>query len=107
MRKILIASESGISIKSLDDVTDAVGASLGRGLILAEQDLGPAFFELRTGLAGELMQKFVNYHVQVAIIVPTPEVHGDRFAELAHEHATHPTVRFVRSFDEAINWLQS
>ena len=105
MRKILVASDCGISIRSLDDVTGAVGASLGRGLILGEPDFGPAFFDLRSGLAGELIQKFVNYRVRVAIIVPKPEVYGERFAELDNEHATHPTVRFVRSIDDAMNWM--
>jgi uncharacterized protein DUF4180 len=105
--KIIIASDCGISIRCPDDVSDAVGASLGRSLILTEGDLGPNFFDLRTGLAGELIQKFVNYRVRVAIIVPMPDAHGERFAELAHEHATHPTVRFVRSVDEAMQWMNT
>lgn len=107
VRKFVIASDRGISIATRDDVSDAVGASLGRGLILSERDLGPAFFDLRTGLAGELVQKLVNYHVRTAIIVSTPEAHGERFAELAQEHATHPTVRFVHSMDDAIAWMDS
>jgi len=105
MSNFLIAADRGISIKSLDDVADALGASLGRGLILAEGDLGPAFFDLRSALAGELMQKFVNYRVRAAIIIAKPADYGERFAELAHEHATHPTVRFVRSIDEALEWM--
>jgi hypothetical protein len=34
------------------------------------------------------MQKFVNYRVRVAVVVPTPEFHGERFVELAREHRT-------------------
>jgi len=30
--------------------------------------LDPAFFQLRTGLAGEILQKFVNYRVRLAIL---------------------------------------
>ena len=102
----LIASDCGISIRSSNDVGEAVGAALGRGLILSEHDLGPDFFDLRTGLAGELIQKLVNYRVRAAIIVVTPEAHGPRFGELAHEHTTHPTLRFVRSIDDAMRWMQ-
>ena len=104
--KYLIAADHHISIQSHDDISAAVGASLGRGLILAENDLGAEFFDLRTGLLGELMQKFVNYRTRVAIVVTTPDLHGERFCELAHEHASHPTVRFVRSLDEAEQWMQ-
>ena len=106
-RKILIAADCGISITSSDDIADAVGNSLGRGLILAEDDLGPAFFDLRTGLAGEVIQKFVNYRTRVAIIVAAPDTYGERFAELAREHAMHPLVRFVRSIDEARAWMNA
>jgi len=104
--KYLIAADHGISLHSRDDISDAVGASLGRGLILAENDLAVEFFDLRTGLLGELMQKFVNYRTRVAIVVTAPDLHGERFSELAHEHASHPTVRFVRSLDEAVRWMQ-
>ena len=105
--KIVIASERGISIRSRDDVSEVVGASLGRGLILAHGDLGPDFFDLRTGLAGEVIQKFVNYRVRVAIVLATPDAYGERFAELVREHATHPAVRFVRSIDEAMQWMNA
>jgi len=105
---MLVAAESGICIRSQADVTDAVGACVGTdGLLLTEADLAPAFFDLRSGLAGELVQKLVNYRVRAAIVVPAPDAHGERFAELAREHATHPTVRFVRSTEEAVAWLRS
>jgi hypothetical protein len=105
--KYLIAADHNISIQSQEDISAAVGASLGRGLILAENDLGVEFFDLRTGLLGELMQKFVNYRTRVAIIVAAPDNHGARFSELAQEHATHPTVRFVRSLEDARQWMQT
>ena len=103
---ILIASESSISIRSLSDVSDAIGACLGSaGLILTEKDLGPDFFDLRTGLAGELFQKFVNYRIPVAIVVADPQVYGRRFSELACEHRNHNMIRFVRSTGEAQAWF--
>lgn len=96
-RRILIARDSGISIRTLDDVSDAIGASVGADvLILTEEDLGPSFFNLRTGPAGEAMQKFVNYRVRVACVVPTTESHGERFVELAREHRTHPGIFTVK-----------
>jgi hypothetical protein len=107
-QKIIVASDSAISIRSSADIADALGASLGaKGLILAETDLAPEFFDLRTGLAGELFQKFINYKVRVAIVLPDPEAYGERFGELAHEHSSHGMIRFVGSKDEAIAWLDT
>jgi hypothetical protein len=97
-RRILIASESGISIRSFSDISDALGVSIGtEGLILTENDLAREFFDLRSGLAGELFQKFINYKIRVAIVVPDPEAYGERFGELAYEHTTHNMIRVVRS----------
>src|ERR1044071_2110903 len=107
-RKILIAADEGISIRSFSDISDAISACLGgAGLILTEDDLGRDFFELRTGLAGEALQKVVNYRVRVALVLPDPTVYGERFSELAYEHSTHNQIRFVRSMEEAKAWLQA
>jgi hypothetical protein len=105
---IIIASQLGISIKSFGDISYALGSCLGtRGVILTETDLAPEFFDLRTGLAGELFQKFINYKMRVAIVAPAPEAYGERFSELAYEHATHNMIRLVRTEDEAWDWLSA
>jgi Domain of unknown function (DUF4180) len=105
-RKILIASDSGISIRSFRDISDAVAACFGTdGLILTKDDLAQEFFDLHSGLAGELFQKFINYKLRLAIVLPDPEAYGERISELAYEHKSHNTIRFVRSKDEAEAWL--
>jgi len=105
-RSVLIASEAGISIRSIADIVDAVGACLGvRRFLLTEADLAAEFFDLRSGLAGELLQKLVNYRVRTAIVVPARESYGERIVELAREHDSHPLIRFVGSRDEAVAWL--
>ncbi|WP_034357881.1 DUF4180 domain-containing protein [Deinococcus phoenicis] len=104
--KISTAGELGLTLQTLADVPDLVGAAFGLdGLILTEADLSPAFFQLRSGLAGEAFQKFTNYRIRVALVLPDFAAHGARFAELAHEHATHGLIRFVRTEEEARHWL--
>lgn len=75
------------------------------GLLIDEQDLGPDFFDLRTGLAGEVFQKFTNYRVRLALVISAPSSHGTRFAELAREHSNHPSVRIFESEQTARRWL--
>jgi uncharacterized protein DUF4180 len=105
-RRILVASDLGIFIRSLGDVSAAIGECIGAdGLILTENDVAPDFFDLRTGLAGELFQKFVNYKLRVAIVLADHDAYGERFAELAYEHRSHGMIRFVRAQDEAKAWL--
>lgn len=104
---VVIASEAGIAIRSQGDVTDAIGSCFGAtGLILTEADLAPAFFDLRSGLAGEFLQKFTNYRMRVAIVLPDPEAHGPRWRELAYEHRSHALIRFVPTRRDADAWFE-
>ena len=103
---IIVARELGVAIHSLRDINDAIGACIGRGgLLLTEADLGPTFFDLHSGLAGELLQKLVNYRVRTAIVVAQPALYGERVVELAREHRSHPLIRFLPSEEEARDWL--
>ena len=105
-REIIVASDAGISIQSFGDISEALGACLGAaGLVLTEGDLAPEFFDLRSGLVGELFQKFTNYWLRLAIVLPYPEAYGARFSELAYEHRSHNLIRFFGSVDEAKAWL--
>lgn len=70
----------------------------GGKLLIDEKELGEEFFNLRTGFAGELMQKMV-------VIVSDPNAYGERFAELHREHEAHPFIRFMDSKSAAREWL--
>ena len=93
-------------IGSLQDIPAALTKGLeDDGLLLAEAELSAAFFDLRSGLAGELFQRFVNYRVPLALVVQDPFARGKRFGELANEHRNHPMVRILPDQDEASAWL--
>jgi hypothetical protein len=95
------------TIRSVNDISPALGASVKQGgLVVTEGDLCPEFFDLRTGLAGEVLQKFVNYRARLAIVLADPQAHGERFGELVYEHRTHALVRFFATESDARAWLQ-
>jgi uncharacterized protein DUF4180 len=93
-------------VRTFNDVRDRLPPETS-GICLAEEDFAPEFFDLRSGIAGEIFQKCVNYRVSLAIVLPDPAWHGARFAELAYEHRTHPTIRFFPSRDAAEAWLRA
>jgi PadR family transcriptional regulator AphA len=95
-----------VRILALSDIAEALSASVETGgLILDETDLSRDFFELRTGFAGEVLQKFVNYRARLAIVVSDAAVYGSRFSELVYEHRNHRSVRFFGSAQLARQWL--
>jgi hypothetical protein len=94
-------------IRSFNDVADQLHSNEGiDGVCLSEEDFAPEFFDLRSGLAGELFQKFANYRFRLAIVLRDPAKYGERFAELVFEHRRHSSIRFFASEEEAKHWLR-
>jgi hypothetical protein len=79
-------------------------ARVGR-LLLADGALPPEFFDLRTGVAGELVQRLVNYRLRMAVVVPDPGVHSASFQDFAREASRSLDFRFFRTRAEAVEWL--
>lgn len=104
--KILVAADSNIRLESAEDIADLIGACWGMdGLILHESGLASSFFDLRSGLLGELFQKCTNYDLRLAMVLLEPTVHGERFNELVHEHRSDKMIRFFAAIDQAKTWL--
>ncbi len=38
------------------------------GILLYEKNLVPEFFDLKTGVAGEILQKYTNYEMKLVIV---------------------------------------
>jgi len=95
-----------VEILALSDIPQALSASVDSGgLIVDEKQLSMDFFDLRTGFAGEVLQKFTNYRARLAIVVADPAAYGSRFSELIYEHRTNRSVRFFGSEQLARQWL--
>jgi len=70
VRTVLCAPD-GPRLRSDRDVIDLIGHALEHGaemVVVPAQRLDDGFFTLRTGVAGEVIQKFVNYRLRLAIV---------------------------------------
>ncbi len=106
--QVIIAADSGIVIHSLKDIPDVIGQCFGAvGLLITEAELSEGFFNLRTGIAGELFQKCTNYDLKLAIVIKDFAAYGERFSELVYEHRNHRAIRFFTSELEARAWLSA
>lgn len=76
-------------------------------LLLDAGALPAAFFDLRTGVAGELVQKLVNYGIRLAAVVPDLDAQPPRFREFAREANGGRQFRFFATRSDAIDWLAS
>ncbi len=78
-----------------------------RLLMLHADALADGFFKLRTGLAGMVLQKFVNYRFHVALVIPSERVIQGKFKELLAESARGSDFRSFPTVEEAEAWLLS
>jgi len=88
-RPIMLCAPAGARLDSEAAAVDLIGSLWGQEvdwLVLPTARLSEAFFDLRTGLAGAVIQKFVTYRLRLAIV-------GDISAELAASGALRDFVR--------------
>jgi Domain of unknown function (DUF4180) len=78
-----------------------------RALLLDRDALPAAFFDLSTGVAGELVQKLTNYGIRMAAVVPDLSAHSPRFREFAREANAGRQFRFFATREDAVAWLTS
>jgi len=69
--KIVEIISDEIIFNSVDEVIDLMGSLSYRGykkMIVHEENINKDFFQLKTGLAGAIFQKFVTYKFELAIV---------------------------------------
>lgn len=92
-------------IRSIQDGLDLLGdlyyQEVGK-IILHQKNIAPDFFDLKTGIAGEILQKFSNYRMPVAIIGDFSNVQSKSLQDFIRESNKGKWVNFVESMEEAI-----
>jgi len=94
-------------IESDSDCVDVIGLCLGSGVssvLLYPENFPSGFFDLKTGEAGAILQKFRTYHVRVAVVMGSLPL-GNRFAQMAAEENRGPHFRFFEDREAAEAWL--
>jgi len=81
--KVLICTPAGEKLKSERDALDLIGEAIQQDaevILVPVERLGDDFFQLKTRLAGQIIQKFVTYKRRLVIL-------GDISGHLAQSHA--------------------
>jgi hypothetical protein len=78
-----------------------------RAALLYAANLPPAFFDLSSGQAGEVLQKLRNYHIRLAVVYdPTRVALSSRFSELMTDERRGSDFGLFDSRQAACGWLQ-
>lgn len=74
-------------------------------IIIHEQNITPDFFDLKNGMAGEILQKFSNYRVRLAIVGDFSKYTSKSINDFIYESNKARQINFVASQSEAIKVL--
>jgi hypothetical protein len=97
-----------ILIKETQDALDIMANINYQGsdkIIIHEKNLTPDFFDLKTRLAGEILQKFSNYRIQLVIIGDFAKYSSKSLKDFMFESNKHGHINFVNTVEEAIERL--
>ena len=110
--KIAEMQSTGIIIRSARDADDIVEQLLQRPitrLILHERNLCPEFWQLSSGLAGDILQKFTNHGIAVAFVgdFEKNKSKSKSLSAFIHESNLHSQFIFTDSIESAQMRLRS
>jgi len=92
-------------INSAEDGLDLVGNLYYQGfdsLLIQEKNITPAFFDLKNGIAGEILQKFSNYRIRLAIVGDFSKYPNKSINDFIYESNKGGQINFVKSVSEAL-----
>jgi hypothetical protein len=107
--KIAEVTSDKIIINSTQDGLDLLGNLYYQGfdkIIIYEVNITPDFFDLKNGIAGEILQKFSNYRVKLAIIGDFAKytTKSKSIHDFIYECNKGKHVNFVRTLEEGLNF---
>jgi hypothetical protein len=92
------------------EINDIIGECFGAHTTLAllyGANLPPAFFDVSSGQAGEILQKLRNYGLRLAVVVQPGIAVSTRFHELQAAERRDGAFAVFDSRDAAVAWLTS
>ena len=93
-----------ILIRNTQDALDLMANCAYQGsrkIILKEENIVPDFFDLKTGVAGDILQKFSTYNVKIAIIGDYSKYTSRSLRDFIFESNKYGRINFVSSIEEA------
>lgn len=97
-----------IIIRSPQDGLDLLGNLYYQDfdkIILHKPNLTPDFFDLKNGLAGEILQKFSTYRIRLAIVGDFSGYTSKSLNDFIYESNNARQVNFVATVEEALDRL--
>jgi hypothetical protein len=105
---VAVVASDQKEIKTAQDALELIancGYQGAQKIIVHEQNLNPQFFDLKSGLAGDVLQKFSNYNASLAVVGDFAKFDSKSLRDFIYESNKGNRVCFVDTVDEALSRL--
>ncbi len=109
--KVAIIETADVLINNTQDALDLM-ATIGHmyecdKMVISEAAITKSFFDLKTGVAGEILQKYTNYNMKLAIVGDFEICNSKSLKDFIYESNKGNQVFFLREEKAAIDRLHS
>jgi len=104
----IVELDSGFNLHTVNDFIDLIGNANYHetsNIIISENNLPKTFFQLKTRMAGEVLQKFSTYNQKLAIIGDFSSLESKSLKDFIRESNRIGRILFVESRTDAISKL--
>ncbi|MEQ8174655.1 MAG: DUF4180 domain-containing protein [Syntrophomonadaceae bacterium] len=108
----IIHNDKAVEVKldkklcSSGDFLELIAGSIYDVYILRQEDFDESFFNLSTGVAGEILQKASNYRIRMAIVGDFSNFASKALADFIYESNRVKQIVFVESVEKALEIFQ-
>lgn len=106
--KIAEITSDKIILQSVQDGLDLLGNMYYQGfdkVIIYEKNITPDFFDLKTKIAGDILQKFSNYRVGLAIVGDFEKYQSKSIRDFIFESNKTKHINFTETLEDALTRL--
>ena len=104
-RKIAEIISDNIVLQTVEDAVDLIGNMSYQGfdkLIIHEENIIPDFFELKNKIAGNILQKFSQYSMPLAIIGDFEKYESKSLNDFIFESNKGKQINFVTTIEDGL-----
>jgi hypothetical protein len=94
-----------ITLSTTQQFLQMIMDSSAEGVILHKENIDESFFDLRSGLAGDMLQKVVNYRLRLAIVGDFSVYESKSLKAFINESNKTNTIVFVSTVEDALKRL--
>lgn len=107
-KKVGVLLNENQVIKSTSEALDIMGDAMYRGaeiIVLKKENFHLDFYDLKTGMAGDILQKFSTYNMRLAIMGDFTKVTSKSLNDFIYESNKGKRILFVNSQEEFLKSL--